>query len=45
MATKKPRNSIGDYKDRMTSPLRLVLTDPKTRKPKRTTTSTVKKGK
>ena len=33
---KKAKHSINDFKDRMTSPLRLVMTDPKTRKPKNT---------
>ena len=27
------KNSIDDYKDRMTSPVGIVLTDPKTKKP------------
>lgn len=40
MAT-KPKRSINDFKDRMTSPVGFVRTDPKTRKPKKT----VKKGK
>lgn len=33
---KKAKNSINDFKDRMTSPIGIVLTNPKTRKPKNT---------
>lgn len=44
MATKKPKNNINDFKDRMSSPIGIVITNPKTRKPKKTTT-TPKKGK
>lgn len=33
MATKKPKNSIDDFKDRMTSPVKITRIDPKTRKP------------
>lgn len=43
MATKKPtKGTIKDYKDRMTSPVGIVVTNPKTRKPK---SPTKKKGK
>ena len=46
MATKKTRTTIDQYKDRMTSPFGVVLTDPKTRKPKKSVkTDTKKKGK
>lgn len=38
------KNKIGDYKDRMDSPIGIVRTDPKTRKPIKKT-STVKRGK
>ena len=34
MAT-KPKRTINDFKDRMTSPVGIVRTDPKTRKPKK----------
>ena len=30
---KQPRNSIDDFKDRMTSPVRVTLIDPETREP------------
>ena len=38
MATKKPKTNINDYKDRMTSPVGIVVTTSKTNK-------TTKKGK
>ena len=38
--TKKPKHNINDFKNRMTSPVGFVATNPKTRKPK-----TVKRGK
>lgn len=41
MTTKKPKTNIKDYRDRMTSPIAIVVTNPKTRKPK----ETKKKGK
>lgn len=42
MATeKKPKNNIKDFKDRMTSPLSIVVTSSKNHKPK----TTKKKGK
>lgn len=44
MATKKPKNNVNDFRDRMTSPVGFVQTNPKTRKPK-TTKNTTKKGK
>lgn len=42
MATRKPKTTVNDYKDRMTSPFGAVLTNPKTRKPVK---SGKKKGK
>lgn len=33
---KKAKHSINDFKDRLTSPVSIVLTNPKTRKPKNT---------
>lgn len=33
--TKKPKHTINDFKDRMTSPVGFTRTDPKTRKPKK----------
>ena len=41
MAYSKPKNNIKDFKDRMTSPVGFVQTNPKTRKPK----TTKKRGK
>ena len=41
MATRKPKTSIDDYKDRMTAPISVVVTTPKGRKPK----TTKRKGK
>jgi len=38
------KNNIGAYKDRMASPMGIVRTNPKTRKPVQKT-ATVKKGK
>lgn len=32
----KPKHSINDFKNRLTSPVGIVLTNPKTRKPKST---------
>lgn len=40
---KKPKNSISDFKNRMDSPVGVVLTNPKTRKVK--TSKSTKKGK
>ena len=40
---KKP--SINDYRDRMTAPVGVVLTDPKTRKPLKSKTTTKKTDK
>lgn len=39
------KSKISDYKDRMSSPVGLVLTDPKTRKPIKSGKKAVKKGK
>ena len=35
MATRKPKNNINDFKNRMTAPVGFVATNPKTRKPKK----------
>ena len=45
MATKKPKNSIDDFKDRMTSPVKVTRIDPKTRKPLKPIKPSKKKGK
>ena len=34
MADTKPKHKVSDFKNRMTSPLGIVMTNPKTRKPK-----------
>ena len=41
MADRKPKNKVSDFKDRMTAPVGIVLTNAKTRKPK----TTKKRGK
>ena len=37
MATTKPKHKISEFKNRMTAPVGFVQTNPKTRKPKKTT--------